>query len=99
MDSADGYRLSPARQVADDVAKILCDERLWERGCDVQPPRDVASSTAGAQEYYGNLDISEAAPKLAQEDLAVFDRQHQIDDHQLGKLYGTLCKGRLHICR
>ena len=99
MDSADGYRLSPACQVADDVAKILCDERLRERGFDVQPTRDVASSAASAQKYYGNLDVSEPAPKLVQEDLTVFDRQHQVDDHQLRKLHRTLCKGRLHICR
>ena len=82
------------RQLGDELAEVLTGERLRQRCVDAQALRDLVPCGAGAQHDHRDFDISPATAKLAQEHLAVLDRQHQVDDHQIRQLDLALCERR-----
>ena len=81
--SASRDRVAVPRERRDELPQVLRKERLRERGLDVEASRDFIPCSAGAQEDDGNFGVPPAMAKLAQEHLTVFDREHQVDDHQV----------------
>ncbi len=95
--SACGCRLFRGRVSYHELQQIFGEERLRQSRFYLEIAGDFIPRGACAEEDDGDVDIPPSPTKLPQEHLTIFDRQHQINDHEIGKLDSALSQRGLNI--
>lgn len=86
-----------ADQARDELAQIFGEEGLCQRRFDREAAGDLVSCAARAEHDDRHLFLPPSSAELSKKHLAVLYWQHQVDDHEIGKLHLALGERRLNV--